>query len=73
MNKLEIQFLLPCENPENNVRVKRSKRTLLIEVPINYPDFNIVSIGELLEVAHARELLDLSTDLNNKIVSRPEE
>jgi hypothetical protein len=61
-----VQFVLPVDNPVNNVRAIRVKSGTVFEVPVNLPDVGNVTYSQLLEMARVSGLLGLSTDLNNK-------
>lgn len=62
----QVQFVLPVNNPEDNVVRTRKRGVIHFEVPINHPDINNLGIQKLLEVAHDTEKLTLLTPLNNK-------
>lgn len=65
MKDLQIQFTFPVDNPVNNVRVKRRRGVVHIEIPINYPDLHLLAITDLLDIAGNMSKLDLPTTLNN--------
>lgn len=67
MKSYQVMFVLPCEQPEQNVVKRMRKTTLLFEVPINYPNYQDVGIAELLRVAKDAKLFTESTALNKNI------
>jgi hypothetical protein len=62
----QVQFLLPCENPVDNIVKKVRGKTLFFDVPINLPDLHNVGFAYLIEHAKVAEKSALSTDLNKK-------
>lgn len=72
MTQYEVQFILPVNNPEKNVRVTRAGKTITFEVPINHPDAHNLGFMDLLAAAELSGLLGLPTGLNNTDVSYKE-
>lgn len=66
MKAFQIQFVLPCEYPEDNVVKKIKKEVIHFEVPINLPDMENIGFRKLLELAKLEEKPDLSTIPKNK-------
>jgi hypothetical protein len=73
MNGYTVQFLLPVDKPEENVRVTKRKGSLRFEFPINYPDVHLMCLRDMLVAAEEAELLRKSTPLNNTVLTVPEE
>lgn len=46
-----VQFTMPCEQPENNVRVRREKKALCFDVPINLPEIHNLTLAQLILLA----------------------
>lgn len=67
MTRYIVQFELPVDNPENNVRIKRTKQGTTFYVPINYQDIHNMTYADLVAAADLSGLLHLSTPLNNNI------
>lgn len=67
MKAYQVQFVLPCEDPVNNVRMIRRKTTLVFELPINYPSCEQVGLAELMRVAKVTQLSPQFTGLNNTV------
>lgn len=65
MTKFSVQFLLPCEYPERNVSMKRSKGEIQFFVPINYPDCSHLTFWDLMAAQELAGLFTVSTPLNN--------
>jgi len=68
-NRFVVQYELPCEKPEDNVRMTRGKRSYRFSVPINLPDAHSLGFVQLFHLAERGKLLGLSTPLNNRIDS----
>ena len=66
MTAYTVQFILPVDNPANNVRKTMRKGHIWFEVPLNLPNAHNVTLAQLLEFAERSGLLGLSTHLNNK-------
>jgi len=66
MTNYQVQFILPVDNPEKNVRITRRKATVMFEVPINHPDAHKMGFMDLVAAADLSGLLGLCTPLNNK-------
>lgn len=49
--RYEVQFTIPCEEPENNVRRKFKRGTYCFEVPINHPLAHNLGYQDLLAAA----------------------
>lgn len=64
MTTYEVQFVLPVDNPEKNVRITRVKGSCSFEVPINHPDAHNMGFQDLLAAAELSGLLGLPTHLN---------
>lgn len=60
-----IQYTIPVNNPEDNVFVRCSKGVHVFELPINHPFAHNISLRDLIDSVNSRELLALSTGLNN--------
>ena len=68
MTTYTVQFELPVNNPEKNVRMKRGKGHLVFYVPLNHPDAHNMGFQDLIAAQELSGLLVLSTPLkNNKI------
>jgi len=59
-----VQFVLPVDNPVNNVRKYQTKGVITFEVPLNYPNVHTVTYRELCEAVWRAAKLDLSTKVN---------
>ena len=68
MTAYTVQFVLPVDNPTNNVSVTKGKGILKFFVPLNYPDAHNVTLAELLMAAEHSGLLALSTPTNTNRV-----
>lgn len=68
MTKYEVQFVLPCEQPETKVSKGTGRRAHIFFVPINHPKAHNIGYQELLEATEVSGLLELSTPLNKKII-----
>lgn len=66
MTAYTVQYVLPVDNPVNNVRLTRKKQVMIFEVPINYPDAHEMTLRQLIEASERSGLLGLSTHVNNK-------
>lgn len=62
----QVQFKMPCEQPENNITRTLKRGVVHFEVPINHPDINNLGIQKLLEVAVDTTKVTLLTPLNKK-------
>lgn len=69
MKTYEVQFELPVDDPVNNVRVKRGKKRWVFYLPVNHPNAHNIGLQDLIEAVKRRDLLGLSTDLNNTVAS----
>lgn len=72
VTKYDVQFELPVEDPVNNVRMKRSRGVIHFFVPLNHPDAHNLGLADLMAAVERRELLTISTDLNNTVKSQVE-
>lgn len=68
-NKFTVQYELPCEKPEDNVRMTRGKRSYRFFVPVNLHDAHSLGFIQLFNLSERSKLLGLSTDPNNRIDS----
>ncbi len=66
MTKYQVQFSLPVDNPEKNVRITRGRKMFTFEVPINHPEAHNMGFMDLLFAVELSGLLGLSTDVNIK-------
>lgn len=71
MTEYSVQFELPCEDPVNSVRMERRKRVIHFFVPINHPTAHNFGLADLLAAVERRELLTVSTGLNNTVCVLP--
>ena len=55
MSAYKVQFTLPVDNPEDNVRKIVKKGHYLFEIPINHPRAHNLGLQELYE-AHERAM-----------------
>lgn len=59
MTRFIVQFCMPVDNPENNVRMswvdEAEKSCLFFEVPINSPNAHMLGLAELLSLAGANK------------------
>jgi len=62
----EVQYILPVDNPVNNLSMKRRKGWTTFFVPINTPDAHNLGYAELIHMCASAELSTVSPDLNNK-------
>lgn len=53
----EVQFVLPVDNPVNNVRKTKRNGVLVFEVPVNHPLAHSMSFSDLLLAVEAAEKL----------------
>ena len=67
INGISIQWVFPCENPVDNVGVCVKRKTLHIEIPVNYPDIQNLTMRDLLDMQPVRKSLDLYRGLNTDI------
>lgn len=51
MKLFNIQFEMPCENPEDNVRLEGDLEGPTLLVPINHPKLPTMSLDDLLDIA----------------------
>jgi len=65
MTAYDVQFVLPVDNPEKNVRITRKGKVAHFEVPINHPDAHNMGFMDLLAAAELSGLLGLPTHLNS--------
>lgn len=69
MTRFEVQYVLPVNDPVNNIGVFQRKKFLTFLVPINHPNAHNIGLQDLLAAVERQELLGLSTPLNNKSLS----
>lgn len=69
MTRFEVQYVLPVNDPVNNIGVFQRKKFLTFLVPINHPVAHNIGLQDLLAAVERQELLGLSTPLNNKSLS----
>jgi len=67
-----VQYILPVDNPEDNVSVTCKRWGYIFTVPINHPFAHKLSLRDLIDSVNAAQLLDLSTRLNNTVLSTSE-
>lgn len=67
-----VQLTVPVDNPENNVRATCRKGVYIFEIPINHPLAHTIGLDDLVDAVNQRELLDLSTSLNNTVFTLSE-
>lgn len=68
-----VEYVMPVDNPENNVRIKRGKGGITFYLPTNYPDAHMIGLAELLLRAEQSGLLALSIPLNKNSLKLSEE
>lgn len=56
-----VQFVLPVDNPVDNVRRTIRKGFVSFEVPVNYPSIHKLNYAELILAATRAEVIQLST------------
>ena len=64
MTSYSVQFLLPVDNPVNNVMKRVGKGHITFSVPINHPDAHNMGFQDLIAAAELSGLIDLSTPHN---------
>lgn len=64
-----VQFVMPVDNPENNVRRRDKGRVIHFEVPINHPNAHTFGWAQFAAAAAHGERLRLSPPLNNTVDS----
>lgn len=64
MTRYEVQFIMPVDNPVNNVSMTKRKGAFVFFVPINYPDVQKLSLFDLIDAQRRSGLFSLSTPLN---------
>lgn len=67
MTEYRVQYEMPVNDPVNNVRMERKRGVIHFFVPLNHPDAHNLGLVELMAAVERRELLTLSTDLNNTV------
>lgn len=72
MTSYEVQFILPVDNPVNNVRMSRRGKVVTFEVPINHPEAHKMGFMDLMTAAELSGLFTVSPPLNNRKISRKE-
>lgn len=60
-----VQYVLPVDNPENNVCVTYKRGVYIFEIPLNHPFAHTVGLKDLIDSVNAMQLSTLSTGLNN--------
>lgn len=68
-----VQFILPVNNPVNNVVKRVRKGGYVFEVPINTPDIHKLTYADLLVMAEEAELSTVSTALNKTALQASED
>lgn len=68
MTSYTVQFVLPVENPAQNVCMKRSKGVMHFQVPINHPEAHSLSLQDLIAAAELSGQITLFTGPNKKKV-----
>ena len=66
MTSYSVQFLLPVDNPVNNVAIYKGKGFIRFSVPINHPDAHNMGFQDLIAAAELSGLLEISPRLNKK-------
>lgn len=56
-NRYSVQWILPVNNPVENVRLIRQPGELLFEVPINYPNCEQLGLAQLLDAVAESEVV----------------
>jgi len=69
MTRYIVQFELPVDNPEKNVRIRRSQQGVTFFVPLNHPDLLTMTYPDLVAAAELSGLLHLSTPLNTNTLT----
>ena len=66
MKAYQVQFSLPCEKPEDNIKIIRRKTIIIFEVPVNLPELHNVGYSQLLEFSERAALRQvINMDNNN--------
>lgn len=70
MTTYNVQYILPVDNPENNVSKRSNKFGITFFVPINHPDAHNMGFQDLLAAADLSGLLVVSTPHNKNRVDK---
>jgi hypothetical protein len=68
MTCYEVQYVLPVDNPEKNVRKRCGKFKNTYEVPINYPNAHNLSLLDLQAAVEFSGLFTVSTTSNSEFL-----
>ena len=71
MTSYQVQFVLPVDNPEKNVRRSCEKGTWTFEVPINYPNAHNLSYMDLVAACELSGLFTVPTSPNSDSLQGP--
>lgn len=66
MTRFTVQYVLPVDNPVNNVSIRKLTDGAEFLVPINHPHAHTMGYQELLAAAELSGLFHLSSTPNNK-------
>ena len=72
MTSFSVQFILPVDNPVNNVRMCKQGKVVIFEVPVNHPEAHSMGFMDLMAAAELSGLFTVSPPLNNRKISRKE-
>lgn len=53
----QVQYVMPVDNPVNNVRKRRVKNVIIFDVPVNHPLAHSLGFSDLLLAVEAAEKL----------------
>lgn len=70
MTSYQVQFILPVDNPVNNVRMSKRGKSITFEVPINYPDAHNLGFSDLMAAAELSGLFTVSPPLNKNRLTK---
>lgn len=73
MTAYSVQYILPVDNPVDNVSMSKRKGTVTFFVPVNHPDAHLMGYEDLVKAQRRSGLLVLSTPLNNKSLTLTKE
>lgn len=73
MKRYTVQYEMPCEYPENNVRMICRKNVNHFFVPINHRLAHNLGYQDLIDAVERGKLFELSTRLNNTVLSTSED
>jgi len=62
-----VQYVIPVNNPEDNVIAIRRKTVVIFEVPINLPDLHNLGYSQFVDLVERRERLALLAEPNKSV------